>query len=114
MFSSSGRSADSANNAASGEFDPGRAGVTVSPEPQADTLLRCKRISGPNVTPARPGSNSPEDDDDNDDDDETPGEREGVGGVSPRVGTQSHVRRSQRHHGGGGDRMGRMAEDQSN
>jgi hypothetical protein len=30
------------------------------------------------------------------------------------VGTQSHVRRSQRHHGGGGGRMGRMAEDQSN
>ena len=42
------------------------------------------------------------------------GKEEGVGGVSPRVGTQSHVLRSQRHHGGGGGRMGRMAEDQSN
>ena len=35
----------------SGGFDPGRAGATVSPEPQANTLLRRKRISGPNVTP---------------------------------------------------------------
>jgi hypothetical protein len=57
-----GRSADSVNNAASGEFDPVRAGVTVSPEPQADTLRR-KRISGSNITPAGPGSNSPDDDD---------------------------------------------------
>ena len=57
-----GRSADSVNNAASGEFDPGRAGATVSPEPQADTLRR-KRISGSNITPAGPGSNSPNDDD---------------------------------------------------
>ncbi len=57
-----GRSADSVNNAASGEFDPGRAGATVSPEPQADTLRR-KRISGSNITPAGPGSNSPDDDD---------------------------------------------------
>jgi hypothetical protein len=45
---------------------PGQAGGTVSPEPQADTLLRRKRISGPNVTPSGPESNSP-DDDDNDD-----------------------------------------------
>ena len=35
----------------SGGFDPGRAGATVSPEPQADTLLRRKRILGPNVMP---------------------------------------------------------------
>jgi hypothetical protein len=47
---------------------PGRASTTVSPEPQADTLLRRKRISGPNVTPAGPESNSPDDDDDDDDD----------------------------------------------
>ena len=40
--------------------------MTVSPEPQADTLLRRKRISGPNVTPAGPGSNSPDDDVDED------------------------------------------------
>jgi hypothetical protein len=45
---------------------PGLAGATVSPEPQADTLLCRKRISGPNVTPAGPGSNSPDDDVDED------------------------------------------------
>jgi hypothetical protein len=50
---------DSVNNAVSGEFDPGRVGATVSPEPQADSSR--KRISGPNVTPAGPGSNSPND-----------------------------------------------------
>ena len=53
---------DSVNNAVSGEFDPGRVGATVSPEPQADSS--CKRISGPNVTPAGPESNLPNDDND--------------------------------------------------
>ena len=51
-------------SAAAAEFDPGRVGATVSPEPQADSSR--KRISGPNVTPAGPESNLPDDDDDDD------------------------------------------------
>jgi hypothetical protein len=46
-------------------------GATVSPEPQADTFLCRKRISGPNVTPRYDDDND-DDDDDNDDDDDGP------------------------------------------